>query len=363
MKVTERKNRIKLLLDQMHRLAIEQENFTTPSEEALWQIVAASAPSYREILLCIIVSMMIDPTLKASEDWYAFHPRGIYDNGPVKQFLYENGIPHTKSGPLNISKASNINNAWVQRRESPDVANAVVTVVNYLEAHNTIAEIKAVGVSLIHKLLQEAVRVQALAVEIEPSSDPEHLTSICIQLINNAPDAGNTPQKIAGLLLKAYHYTIHSEITVTGSDDRASVTSTTSKKPGDINEEWCGHALKVYEITVKPFDTNRIVDSYDCLSKYNQHSEYQINEVIVICRPEDCPEQLQKREFASYLGYVDHQSVRYYFWDIFEWIASTLQRMPQDGREWFFRTLSGYINDINTSESVKVEWRKIHGIE
>lgn len=40
-----------------------------------------------------------------------------------------------------------------------------------------------------------------------------------------------------------------------------------------------------------------------------------------------------------------------------------LQRMPDEGKEFFFIDLNGYINDVNTSEVVKVEWRKIHGIE
>lgn len=40
-----------------------------------------------------------------------------------------------------------------------------------------------------------------------------------------------------------------------------------------------------------------------------------------------------------------------------------LQRMPDEGKEYFLISLNNYINDINTAESVKNEWRKIQGIE
>ena len=311
----------------------------------------------------LLAHMLIDPKLEASKDWYAFHPRGIYDKGPVKRFLMEHGIPHTKSGPLNITKAANINSAWAERRDSPDIANCVIDVVSYLESHNSFPEIQKIGVSLIEKLLREAIRIQELSVEVKPSTDPDYISDLCIKLIDNVPDSGNTPQQIASKLLTYYHLSMHSEIRVTGGDDRASVTSTTSNKPGDVNEEWCNKILKVYEITVKPFDGERIVDSYDCIEKFNQHSEQQIREVIVICRPKDCPTQIRTSGFSFYLGSIDHQNVRYYFWNIYEWVASMLQRMTDEGKELFLFSLNSYVNDVNTSEAVKREWRKIQGIE
>ena len=363
MKPIERNRRIYANLLRMCEMSNEPGESTTPCETALSKIVAAKEPSYREILLCIIVQMMLDSTLKASEKWSSFNARGIYDQGPVKHFLAEQNIPHTKSGPLNISKAAEgINMGWAAPRKSSEIATQVVEVVLYLEAHNSFEEVQAIGVSLIKKLLCEAVRIQNLSVDIPPSKDPDNLTKACIQLIKNAPDSGNTPQQIAAKLLKCYHLSIHSPIDVIGGEDRASVTSTTSNKPGDINEECCGQILKVYEITVKPFDENRIVDSYDCIEKYTQYSDQQIHEVIVICRPEDCPEHMQMSGLESYIGSVEYQDVRYYFWNIYEWIASMLQRMSDDGKELFSVSLNGYINDINTAEAVKIEWRKIQGI-
>jgi len=361
MRPTERNEIITKYLVAMHQSAITQDIFNSPCEKALIDIVTAKEPIYREILLCIIVQMLLNPRLKACENWYGFHPRGIYDNGPVKQFLLENGIPHTKSGPLNISKATNINKTWAEGRRSPAIANQVVAILSYLETHNTFEEIQAVGVSLIKKLLNEAVRVQNLTIEVTPSEDPDYLAYICIQLINNAPDAGNTPQKIAAMILKNYHISMHTGVTVSRENDKASVTSTTSKKPGDINEEGPGIIYKVYEITVKAFDLNRIIDSYDCITKYNAESSAPVHEIIVLCRPEDCPTLDNSGHSNFYLGRITYQDVIYYYWNIYEWIVSMLQQMPIEGRLLFFLNLSGYISEMNTSESVKIEWQRIVG--
>lgn len=347
---------------EMKKIAVSRKNCFTPCEEALFSIVSAKEHSYREILLCIIAHMQIFPDMKASIAWYSFHPRGLYDSGPVKKFLQEQNIPHTKSGPLNISKAANIDKVWADNRSSPEIANLVLNVVSYLENNNSFKSVQDVGVSLIKKMLADAVRIENLTLHIKPSCDPDYLTDICIQLIRNAPDAGNTPHKIVAFLLKNYHTSVQSAVNITGINDRASVTSTTSKKPGDINEERYGQILKVYEITVKPFDFDRILDSYDCLCTFNQKTESPIHEVIVICRPEDCPSQMEISGFATYFGKIIYRDVVYYFWNIYEWISSMLQQMPSDGKELFSLELSGYVSEVNTSESVKLEWRRIHSL-
>ena len=155
---------------------------------------------------------------------------------------------------------------------------------------------------------------------------------------------------------------LHTGVVVTGEDDRASVTSTTSKKPGDINEEIPeGVIRKVYEITVKHFDLARIRDSYDCVSIYNDANDADIHEIIVICRREDCPPDIKLSGLHGYLGSYAYQDIMYYYWDIFEWIANTLQRMTNEGRIGFYFNLNSYIDDINTSESVKKLWKDLHG--
>lgn len=361
----ERNEQVREILDYLYNKAVD--NSVKIDESAykgsLEKLFSTTAWGFREILLVVIIGMRLDHNFKASTGLYDCNPRAIYE-GPIKEFLIEKEIPHRKSGPLNVAKATvGLDMTWAAQRRPSDVAEEVVNLVNYMEATSSDAEtrINDVGISLLRRLIAYSNSVEALAVSIEPTSDPEFLYSLCYELITKTPDAGNTPQKIAAYLLKNYHTYLHTGVVVTGEDDRASVTSTTSKKPGDINEEIPeGVIRKVYEITVKHFDLARIRDSYDCVSIYNDANDADIHEIIVICRREDCPPDIKLSGLHGYLGSYAYQDIMYYYWDIFEWIANTLQRMTNEGRIGFYFNLNSYIDDINTSESVKKLWKDLH---
>ena len=89
-----------------------------------------------------------------------------------------------------------------------------------------------------------------------------------------------------------------------------------------MNEEKAGRIYKVYEVTVKPFDLARIRDSYDCISIYNAAHDSDISEIIVICRPEDCPEGIVKRANAPFAvhhrmaEFVRDNYFLYYAWQV-----------------------------------------------
>lgn len=322
-------------------------------------LFGTTAWGFREILLVVIVGMKLDAEFRASTGLYDCNPRAIYE-GPIKEFLIEKNIPHRKSGPLNVAKATvGLDHAWAAQRRPAEVAEQVVTLVNALERDR--AFIDRLAVILLRRLVNEATRVSELTVEIAPTDDPVHLYQLCRDLIIEAPDAGNTPQKIAAFLLKNYHAGLGTGVVVTGEEDRASVTSTTSKKPGDVNEESAdGEIFKVYEVTVKPFDLPRIRDSYDCVNRYNEANGTGLKEIIVICRGQDCPDSMQVSGLHSYMGSYSYQDIMYYFWDIFEWVSGVLQRMNLIGKEGFYQDLNNYINDFNTSEQVKRVWRRLH---
>lgn len=316
---------------------------------------------FREIVLVAIVGMKLDPAYRPSAELYRCNPRALYE-GPIKEFFIEKGIPHRKSGPLNVAKAAvGLDLTWATQRRPSDVAKEVVSIVRVLEsASDRTATLEAVGVSLMRRLIAHAQILSELAVESDPTEDPEHLYFLCRELITRTPDAGNTPQKIAALLLKSAHEDLRTGITVTGGDDRAFVTSTTSKKPGDLNEERDGEIYKVYEVTVKPFDLARIRDSYDCISIYQQEHGIKIREVSVLCRQEDCPQEMTASDLCLCRGQYEYQDVVYHFLDIYEWIAYLLQRMRPEGRRAFHELLNLYINETNTAETVKRLWRDLH---
>ena len=362
-KVDERNQNV---LNILNSLIVKAKDTTYTIDETSYKtsmdkLFTTDAWGFREIILVIVVGMKIDESYKASTGLYDCNPRAIYE-GPIKEFLIENNIPHRKSGPLNIAKATKgLDSAWAAQRRPQEVALKVVNIVNLLESKQIPDIVDKVGISLLRRLIAESQRVEKLNVEIEPSTDPEWLYMISHELISKTPDAGNTPQKIAAFLLKNYHLAMNTGIIVTGEEDRASVTSTTSKKPGDVNEESAdGNIYKVYEITVKPFDIARIRDSYDCVNTYNQSSNADLHEIIVICRPEDCPTEMKKSTTHVYMGSYEYQDIIYYYWNIYEWVCDTLQRMTSKARSSFYTNLNNYISDINTSETVKKLWLKLH---
>lgn len=332
-----------------------------PYKDYMDKLFMTTAWGFREIVLVVIVAMKLDSSYRASTGFYACNPRAIYE-GPIKEFLIEKDIPHRKSGPLNVAKATvGLDMNWAAQRRPFDAAEVVVHIIEYLETFNKAEDrINWVGVSLLRRLIASAEILATFDIELIPNENPDHLYRLCYELITKTPDGGNTPQKISAFLLKNYHANYHTEIVVTGGEDRAFVTSTTSKKPGDINEEYSNKIYKVYEVTVKQFNISRIQDSFDCVSIYNTSHNTNINEVIVICRKEDCPHGMVASGLKCCLGNFRYQNIIYYFWDIFEWIASTLQHMTAEGRQAFYCSLNDYIKEINTSVSVKQLWQQLH---
>lgn len=362
----ERNKQVRQILDSLYKRAVDVgvEIDESAYKNSLDKLFSTTAWGFREILLVVVIAMKLDNAFKASVRLYDCSPRAIYE-GPIKEFLIEKNIPHRKSGPLNVAKATvGLDMTWAAQRRPASVAEEVVHLIEFMESADDRSEsrINDVGTSLLRRLISYSNTLAALSVKIEPTENPDYLYHLCYELITKAPDVGNTPQKIAALLLKCYHEVplVTSKIKVTGGDDRASVTSTTSKKPGDINEEYDDKVYKVYEVTIKPFDLARIRDSYDCVSIYNQETPADISEIIVICRPADCPENMEASGLHGYLGRYPYQNVTYYFWDIFEWTANMLQRLTPEGRKVFHTMLNNYINDTNTSESVKQLWKKLH---
>lgn len=359
--VAERNRHVKQMLEQYYNLAVNPAHRVNEGryKQQLDILFGTTAWGFREILLVVVVGMKLDPQFRASTALYDCSPRAIYE-GPIKEFLIEKNIPHRKSGPLNVAKATvGLDHAWAAQRRPAEVAEQVVTLVNALE-HDR-AFVDQFAVILLRRLISEATRVTELTVEIAPTDDPDYLYQLCKSLIVEAPDAGNTPQKIAAFLLKNYHAGLETDVVVTGEEDRASVTSTTSKKPGDVNEEsQDGVIFKVYEVTVKPFDLPRIRDSYDCVRRYNEANGTDLKEIIVICRSQDCPDGMHVSGLHSYFGSYAYQDIIYYFWDIFEWVSGVLQRMNSAGKEGFYQDLNDYINDFNTAERVKRVWRSLH---
>lgn len=359
MTTEERNNKVKEILTNLKENAMQKETkYIDDICKAVDPLFETSTWGFRELALVIVIGMKLDKKYKASVDLYNCSPRALYE-GPIREFLTDNQIPHRKSGPLNIAKSTKkIDEAWASHKRPTEYATILVELVKKLESDTK--NIDAVGVRLIKKYLDEVAICESLKVTINPTEDPENLYRLSSELISKVPDGGNTPQKVIGLLLHHYNEGMNTGVVVSGSNDSATVTNTTSKKPGDIIEEsTTGEIYKVYEITVKQFDTNRIQDSCESVEAYNNQNNKTIQEIIVICRKKDCPPKMNKSGLNLCLGKFSYRFLTYYFWDINETISQLLQKMTASSRKSYFEDLNNYIGDYNTNIKVKEAWKNL----
>jgi hypothetical protein len=330
-------------------------------QEELKQVFSSDIWGFREIILVIVIARLLNNEYRASVDLYACRPRALFE-GPIRSTLRDYRVPHRQSGPLNIAKGTEkINAQWAAGRRPRYIADIVVNLVSKIESMSY-EELENFAINLHAHFLEVKKESEALAVEIQPEANPDYLYSICEDLISNVPDGGDTPQKIVGFLLQSYHEILNTGILVSGHEDKASTTNTTSKKVGDITEgKEKGKALNIYEVSVKVFEGKRIVDAHSAARRFDKDTGTHTKEIIVLCREEDChPDIVAETDTAGYFGKIEYQGILFYFQDLFEWIMAQLLRMPIEARLDFHTKLQKYISDYRTSLEVKRYWNNIY---
>lgn len=311
---------------------------------------------HREIVATIIVARILDSNYKASANFYGCNPRAVYE-GPIRSFFIQKNIPHMKSGPLNVAKnISKINEDWALNKRGNELAMSVVTIVNHIEK-TTPSELEGFANYYFKRYLNEAQRIKKLVYKPEQSSDPFYIANLSIDLINDVPAGGSIPQFIVGSLIEATSLKHQGKTIVSGHTDSVSTTNTTSKKAGDVTEDVLDGSV-VYEITVKKFDHQRILDSYESL-RADKEMQAQ-HEVVVICRPEDVYENCTRLKSESVLAFHVHNDVTYFFIDIFEFIKLNVVLLDKNSRSVFLDKIVAYVNQTNTPEKVKTYFKKWH---
>ncbi len=363
-----RQEKIFHLMDNLRKEA-EQGRYELdlPLDEALDVVVASKTRSLREVLLVAAAGKLLDEGYKPSKVFYdkrslSFYrkPRGVYPSIKVK--LRQFGVPYTQDAPLNIAKgAPRLTAGWAAGRRDRAAAEALLNLLKQVDSTDE-AGLRILAVALHAKLLNEAVRVAELTVEAKPEADPGTLHALCVRLITEAADGGNTPQRIVGCALMALDEELGAVVEVLGAEDRSSSTNTGGQKPGDIHEQLPdGSIAHVYEVSVKAFDEDRVAASFDSLKAYEARSGRQISEITVICRAQDShPKAADGVASAGHLGKLEYGDVTYHFVDINDWIMSTLLRMPPTARLELYEKLHRYISDPNTNEVVKEAWAGLH---
>lgn len=310
---------------------------------------------HREIVLTILMARLIDPKFKASENFYACNPRSIFEQ-PIRKVLRKHEIPHRKSGPLNVAKnTQKINKDWAADKHGGEIAMNVVKIVKKIESVPE-KELYNFALAFIIRYKQEAKRIKELKVKLPSQENPVFLAKLCIDLTNEVTDGGATPQTIVGLIMEAFVENRKSDIKIVGHRDSVSTTNTTSKKPGDIIEQIQNDSEIIYEVTTKIFSDDRMIESYEAVMGYNQLSK----DVIVICRPQDVPESIIGKRSSYLMATTQFHELAYYFINIFDYFESSFVLLTPTGRKFFYEKLVKYVNQINTSEKVKIYFKQWH---
>lgn len=326
--------------------------FNSDEVESLFQ---TSIWGHREILLTIILARLLNNKFKASENFYACNPRSIYEK-PIRKTLRNFGIPHRKSGPLNVAKNSKkINKDWATDKHGGDIALNVVKIVKKIESVSK-KELQNFAAAYVARYLQEAKRIKKMRVKLSPQENPIYLASLCIDLVNSVPDGGATPQIIIGLLMEAMKKDRKTCAEISGHHDSVSTTNTTSKKPGDIIEKINGDSIIIYEVTTKMFSDDRLIESHESVMDFNK----KLKDVVVICRPQDVPESFGDKKQSYVIATTQFHELTYYFINIYDYIQSTFVFLTPAGRKIFYKELIDYVNKTNTAEKVKKYFKLWH---
>ncbi len=358
----ERNKKVEMLLSDFIKKAEAKKNIEYPKPfnlEEVEKLFLSHIWGHREITLTILMARLIDPSFKASKDFYSCNPRSLYEK-PIRSLLRKYNIPHKKSGPLNVAKnIQKIDEDWAKNKRGDGMALVVAQLVKKIETVSNVVLQKFI-LAYVQRYIQEAKKVAKLKFKIKKIQDPLYLFTLCRDLIMVVPDGGSSPQIITGLLLEHSNLSNHNKIQISGYKDSVSTTNTTSKKPGDLIELLSNGIKRVYEVTVKEFSIDRLIESYESIKAYDKSNK--ITEVFVICRKKDVPLSFvtNDNESTFLVGFTKNQDIVYYFVDIFEWIQEKLIFMPIEGRGNFYSDLVNYINDINTSEKVKTYFKEWH---
>ncbi len=330
--------------------------FASPFEHAeVESLFQTPIWGHREIVLTIIFARLLNPKFRASENFYACNPRSLFEK-PIRKALREFSIPHRKSGPLNVAKNSKkINGVWATDKHGGEIAMNVVKIVKKIETVSA-SDLKKFALVFVARYKQEAKRIKEMEVNLPPQENPIHISKLCTDLINSVPDGGATPQLIVGLLMESINKDRSNSVTVTGHRDSVSTTNTTSKKPGDIIETINKKDFLIYEITMKKFSDDRLIESHEAAMAYNKN----LKDIFVICRPEDVPETLNLKVGSYIMATTQYRELAYYFINIYDYIQSVILFLTPEGRKLFYRELVTYVNNTNTSEKVKVYFKQWH---
>ncbi len=313
-------------------------------------IISCTALGFRGVVITSLAGKHIDKNFNPLVDFYECNPRSIFE-GPIRAVLYESQIPCGKSDPLNAAKnIKQLNKVWAKGRRPEKVAMAVAYLLETMFSDETTpAQFKQIQHYFFRQLLaQKRVKIATLAAK-NTFSNRLKTTDLLSGFLIQYPEGGAVPQFFCGYLLKLANDQAAIPYTVKGYDENVNATNTTAKKAGDVwEEDSTGKTHRIFEITVKRVDANRVED---CIQNLEGLNITDPNEVILLCR---IPEDTDTLQLKTNSLEVRNHLVQ--FLDIRKWFYFSFLTLRKESQAQFLKEVEGFMNELTRKQAVRDAW-------
>lgn len=321
---------------------------------------------FREVLLLCCAVMMVDPDYRASQDYHACKPRSLAE-GPLRDFLNEHGLRHTRSGPINVAKSIKRldENEWGKTRKPPRAGIGVARLLQLVENDASGEGKTELAVEILRRMIRERDAEQAAFVPLTPTpvtTTPVFLSNLCSRIAAEAADDSGATRDVVGLLLSAM-YSDDKLTTVAGPYGGVFADSAIPRaKFGDFDIMGPDRKVKaVLEITTKSFGQRRLEESAHHILSMNEKTQdeaLKVRNVNVVCTPDNCPAEWRDQDIAGsvIIGSTTLMGLTYTFLDIQLFISSIISLMSPAQRTLLLGDIGQYANGSSAPPKVKRIW-------
>lgn len=314
------------------------------------------AKGFPGIVLTAAIGCLIDPSYDPQNNFYAINPRPLFEKyiGPTLRDKYK--APMGKSDPLNVAKnAKVIDSEWANGRRPEYAANATVFYISWI-CNAPKSELENLIDMLVWCYLALSRLYNRKITEMESGMSHLEAYEVVKILIDEAPAGGDTLQIIVGAFLQAQHKMFDAQGLLGGVGDSVNATNTTSGKAGDFTEEF-GDTVRIYEVTTKKVDNQRIHESADAVTKYLQKLVVKPSriEVTFVCPLSEVKIQSEYSISPKNLIFED-MGIRFSFIELEDWLFFMLERLGSFGRTLALTTIAEYVQAASTNLEVKTVW-------
>ncbi len=316
------------------------------------------AKGFPGIVLTASIGRMIDPSYDPKNDFYGINPRPLFEQhiGPTLRDKYK--APMGKSDPLNVAKnAKVIDSEWAHGRRPEYAAKAAVFFIDWMRTASR-ADLENLVDLLIWCYLALSRLYNRELPNIKAGISHFEAYALLMALIEKAPAGGDTPQVIVGSLLQAQHNIFDTSGFLDGVGESVNASNTTTGKAGDFTEIF-NQNMRIYEVTTKKIDIQRIFESADAVVNFLRNIDVQPKtvEITFLC-PLDKVELEQNYKISPTNATFQFSGLRYSFVELNEWILFMLERIGAYGRSLALNDIAEYVQSPSTKLEVKSVWEK-----